>query len=442
MEKILIKDCLILPMTHDSAKVREKSAELLVSGDVATEGNRLIKVGPDGKVPQNWEPTRIISGKNFLCLPGFINCHTHAAMTLLRSYADDLPLMHWLKKRIWPVEARLTREDVYWGTVLALIEMIKSGTTTFNDMYFFMEEAAQAVEKIGIRACLARGLIGIGSQAELGLVESRELLERWQGGAGGRIKVWLGPHAPYTCPPAYLEKVLALAEEYHVGVHIHIAETMDEIDQIKKKYELTPVALLKEVGVFRYPVIAAHCVHLTEEDINCLAEHGVGVAHNPESNMKLASGIAPVVKMRRTGVTVGLGTDGAASNNNLDILEEMRTAALLHKAVNSDPLVLPASEVVLMATRDSAKALGLEKEVGVLKPGFKADLILLNLNQTHLYPRYNIVANLVYAASSHDIDTVIVDGKIVMENRKLLTIDEELVYKEVEERAKRLAAPG
>jgi len=441
MEKILIQDCLILPATHRLGK-KEKTQDLLIKGDIAIDGGRLLKVGPEGTIPSDWNPGKIINGKNFLCLPGLINCHTHAAMTLLRSYADDLPLMYWLEKKIWPIEARLTGEDVYWGTLLALIEMIKSGTTTFNDMYFYMDETAQAVEKIGMRACLARGLVGIGNQAEKGLEESRAFIEKWQEGAGGRIKVWLGPHAPYTCPPSYLKKVITLAQEYDVGIHIHVSETKDEIAQIEKKYKKTPVGYLQEIGLFQFPVLAAHCVHLTDEDINLLAESGISIAHNPESNMKLASGIAPVAKLRAAGITVGLGTDGAASNNNLDMFGEMRTAALLHKVVNEDPLVLPASEVILMATRDGARALGLENEVGMLKPGLKADLILINLNQAHLFPRHNLVAHLVYAAQGHDVDTVIIDGKVVMEHRKILTVDEELVRAEVEKRIPRLTSPG
>ncbi len=441
-EKILIKECLILPMTHQPGERRKDPGELVLNGDIAIEGDRLLKVGPEGELPPGWEPDKIINGQDLLCLPGLVNCHTHAAMTLLRSYADDLPLMYWLEKKIWPVEARLTGEDVYWGTLLALIEMIKSGTTTFNDMYFFMDEVAQAVDKVGIRACLARGLIGIGGQAERGLDESRTLIEKWQGGAGGRIKVWLGPHAPYTCPPSYLEKVLALAREYRVGIHIHVSETRDEVKQIEEQYKKTPVRYLQEIGLFQVPVLAAHCVHLTRDDIRILAESGTSVAHNPESNMKLASGIAPIKDLRAAGITVGLGTDGAASNNNLDMFEEMRTAALLHKVASEDPLTLPASEVILMATREGARALGLENETGMLKPGLKADLILVNLNRPHLCPRHNLIAHLVYAAQAHDVETVIIDGRIVMENRRILTIDEETVRREVERRARRLVSPG
>jgi 5-methylthioadenosine/S-adenosylhomocysteine deaminase len=238
-----------------------------------------------------------------------------------------------------------------------------------------------------------------------------------------------------------LKKVVALAREYGVRIHIHVSETRDEVKQIEAQYKKTPVGYLEEVGLFQVPVLAAHCVHLTRDDINLLAESGASIAHNPESNMKLASGIAPVKDLRAAGITVGLGTDGAASNNNLDMFEEMRTAALLHKVINEDPLTLPAPEVILMATREGSRALGLEKEVGMLKPGLKADLILINLEQAHLCPRHNLLAHLVYAAQAHDVDTVMIDGKVVMENRKILTVDEELVRNEVEKRAQRLIAP-
>ena len=425
---ILVKDCFILSDDRD----------LVDRGDIAIEGDHLIAVGTAGETPMGWQPEQIIDGSDHLCMPGLINCHTHVGMTLLRGYADDLSLMEWLETKIWPVEDRMTGEDVYWASLLAIIEMIKSGTTTFNDQYFYMEDVARAVAETGIRAVLARGLAGIGQSAERGLEESRSLIERWQGGASGRITVWLGPHAPYTCPPEYLERVLQLAEEFQVGLHIHISETIDEVEQIKGQYGKTPVKYLNDLGVFQFPVLAAHCVHLTDDDLALLADGRVAVAHNPESNMKLASGAAPVVAMRRAGIAVGLGTDGAASNNNLDMFEEMRSAALLQKLVNQDARALPSHEALMMATRDGARALGLENEVGVLKPGCKADLILVDLNQAHLCPRHKLVAQMVYSARGSDVDTVIIDGRLIMENRKMLTVDEETVRNEVERRAERL----
>lgn len=426
---ILIKNCYLLG---------DNPVNPVVNGDIAIAGDRLLKVGEAGELPGDWVADKVIDGKDLFCLPGLINCHTHAAMTILRSYADDLPLMYWLEQKIWPVEDRLTGDDVYWGTMLAVVEMIKSGTTTFNDMYMFMDETAQAVKQSGIRACLSRGLIGVGPSAELGLEKSRQLLDNWQGGASGRITVWLGPHAPYTCPPDYLRRVLDMARDYQTGMHIHVAETRDEIRTIQENYGKTPVAYLNDLGVFDLPVVAAHCVHLTDEDIAILADKRVAVAHNPESNMKLGSGIAPVVKLRQAGVTVGIGTDGASSNNNLDMFGEMRSAALLAKVAGEDPLSLPAVEVLSMATGEGARALRIEDQVGVLKPGYKADLIMVNLKQPHLCPRHNLVAHAVYAAEGGDVVNSIIDGKLVMENHRVLTVDEERVMEEVEAITRRL----
>lgn len=410
--------------------------QIIENGEIVTEGQRIIHVGEAGSAPDR-DYDRIIDGHGLLALPGLVNCHTHAAMTLLRSYADDLPLMQWLEEKIWPLEEKLEREDVYWGTLLCCLEMIRSGTTTFADMYFHMNQAARAVEKAGLRAVLSRGMIGAAPGADQALDYSRRFVGDWQGAAGGRITTMLGPHAPYTCPPDFMRRVIDLAGELNVGIHIHLAETRTEIEDIGRQYGKTPVALMDELGLFELPVLAAHCVHLTEEDIRILAEKRAGIAHNPESNMKLASGIAPVTALLNAGAVVGLGTDGAASNNNLDLLEEMHSAALLQKVATMDPLALPAFTALSMATVNGARALGLP-DAGLLKPGCKADLILVNLQRPHLYPRHDPVAHMVYAAHSSDVETVIVDGRILMEKRQVLTIDEEEVLFEVQKRADRL----
>jgi 5-methylthioadenosine/S-adenosylhomocysteine deaminase len=367
-----------------------------------------------------------------IAMPGFVNCHTHAAMSLLRGFADDLPLMEWLTEKIWPIEDRMTPEDIYWGTMLACLEMIKSGTTTFADMYFHMDQTARAVEKSGLRACLSRGMIGNGPNAALAVEENTSLFNDWHGQADGRITVMFGPHAPYTCSPDYLRQVADLAGKLGAGIHIHIAETLSEIEQINADYGKTPVAHLASLGLFRHNVLAAHCVHLNQSDLEILSQYNVGVAHCPESNLKLASGAAPVAELLREGVTVGLGTDGASSNNNLDLLEEMRTAALLQKMITNDPTVMPAYTALETATAGGARALGLSEETGTLKTGAKADLLLLNCKAPHLYPRHNHYANLVYAAHSADVDTVMVDGNILMENRKVLCMDEEEVLEKAQ----------
>lgn len=268
--------------------------------------------------------------------------------------------------------------------------------------------------------------------------DSRGLVEKWNNACDGRITIMLGPHAPYTCPPDYLrENVLPLAKELGVGIHIHLAETKSEFHDMTKQYGQTPVALMQEVGLFDHHVLAAHCVHLTEEDIRILAEHGVGVAHNPESNMKLASGVARVPEMLSAGIAVGLGTDGPASNNNLDMFGEIRTAALLHKVQQMDPMAVPAFQALLMGTAYGARAVGLEGIAGVLTSGHKADIILVDTDKPHLTPCYDIASNLVYSASGSDVDTVIVDGRVLMRGRKLTTLDEERIIDEVRRRAVR-----
>jgi 5-methylthioadenosine/S-adenosylhomocysteine deaminase len=431
MSKIWIKNCIIVSMVNSITD----SGPLYYVGDITIEDNLLKTVGT--KVDDDFKADTIIDGTNFVALPGFVNAHTHAAMTIFRSYADDLPLMTWLQDKIWPAEDKLTAEDVYWGSKLCILEMLLSGTTTFADMYSFMPEVAMAIEETGIRACLSRGLIDAGSNGELGLLEGEELIKNWHGKSNGRITTMLGPHAPYTCSPAYLEKVMALAEKYQVGIHIHVAETSGEFNDIKQQYGKTPVGHLNSLGLFDYPTLAAHCVHLTDEDINILHEKGVAVAHNPESNMKLASGVAPVVKLLNKGVTVALGTDGASSNNNLDMLEEMRSAALLHKATG-DPTVIYSYQALEMATKNGAKALGLEDKIGMLKPGMMADLILFDFDKPHLYPKHDILAHLVYSAQSSDVDTVIVNGKIVVQGGKPLTIDSKETCQQVQKVAERI----
>ncbi len=429
MSNILIRGVTVLTM--------ESHVRVISDGIIAIAGDCIVAVGSNDAIPAGFVAGREIDGAGMVALPGLVNCHTHAAMTLLRSYADDLPLMKWLNEKIWPLEAKMQSEDFYWGAMLCCLEMIKSGTTTFADMYFEMNQVARAVEESGMRACLSRGMVGVGPGAQKAVDESVRFVEEWHGQAGGRITTMFGPHAPYTCPPEYLKKVIELAGHYGVGIHIHVSETKDEVRQIKEGYGTTPVRHLDSVGVFETPTLAAHCVHLDKGDIKILAEKKVGVAHCPESNMKLASGISPVVEMLRSGVMVGLGTDGASSNNNLDMMEEMHSAALLQKVACCDPMVMPSFETLRMATCGGARVLDLP-DVGMLKTGMKADLILVDLRRPHLCPQHDLIAHLVYSAQSADVDTVIINGEIVMEGRQVLTIDEEKVMAEVQRCANRL----
>lgn len=452
MSRILIQKALIAPLV--TLPELTSSEQLWFTGDILIEGQYIKAVGKDlsgycsagggsgsgkeaGTLAEKGNLT-VLNGQDYLVFPGFVNCHTHAAMTMLRGYADDLPLMIWLEQKIWPRETFLEKGDIYWGSQLAVLEMLKSGTTTFADMYFYMEETAQVALEAGIRACLSRGMVGAGPNRETAVQESESLVQTWHGQGEGRISCMFGPHAPYTCPPEYLKRVMALADTYGVGLHIHLAETRQEVEDIRRQYGLRPIELMESIGLFdgRH-VLAAHCVHLAENEMAILARHQVGIAHNPESNMKLASGIAPVPQLLAHGAVVGLGTDGAASNNNLDMLEEMRSCALLHKVAQMDPTVMPAPLVLELATKRGAAALGL-KDTGSLAPGQKADLVMLKLREPHLTPLHDPIANLIYAARSTDVQTVIVDGRIVMKDRHMLTMDEERILYEAAVRGRAL----
>lgn len=405
--------------------------------DVAIEDTVIAYVGD---VPPTWQPERTVRCSDKLIAPGLVNTHTHAAMTLFRSYADDMALMDWLQKKIWPAEAKLIAQDVYWGTMLAIAEMLKAGTTTFADMYFFMDEVAKAVNQSGIRAVLSRGMSGVTPTAQQALTESEELFRTFHGSADGRITVMLGPHAPYTCPPDYLKQVVSLAEKLGAEIHIHLSETKGEVQDCLKAYGKSPIALMEELGLLVHGVLAAHCVHVSAEDIAIMQRHKVRVAHNPGSNMKLASGVAPVPAMLTAGLQVGLGTDGASSNNNLDMLEELRLAALLHKVHELDPLLIPAKTAVNMATAMGAQAVGLGDTTGRVQKGFKADLTVWNMHNLRWYPRHDRISLLTYSAGSQDAHTVIVNGRIVVDNQQLVTIDEERLLFEVQQRSMRLVS--
>lgn len=400
--------------------------------DVLTETEEEIYklVNKFTKTPKDIEAREVIDGHGKLAMPGMINTHTHIAMGLLRNYADDLELMDWLQTAIWPAEEKLNDDCIEWGTQLGIAEMIRSGTTCFSDMYFFMDTTAKVVAKTGMRAVLSRGLAGVAPSANQALIENEALFNEWHGYDNNRIKVMLGPHAPYTCPDDYLKKVVALSQKIGAQIHMHISETKTEVDGVIAQSGKTPVAHLNDLGIFDNGCLAAHCVHVTEEDMDIMKAKNVRVAHNPQSNLKLASGIAPVTKMLEKGLIVGLGTDGSASNNNADMLEEVRLAALLHKGNTYDPKAIPALEALKMGTVYGAKALDYQN-LGVIEKGYMADIVLYDVSGLHWMPRYNDIASLVYAANSSDTDTVIINGKVVMKDKELLTIDEERLKSEV-----------
>lgn len=403
-------------------------------GFLAVEGEKILSVGETE--PPNWVPDRRVEASNRLILPGLVNAHTHAPMSLLRGYADDLVLQDWLFQKIFPVEERMTPEDIYWGTLLSLAEMTRSGVTTYADMYIHMDRVARATVEAGLRASLARGLSD--RSGERGIAESRALHAEWNGAGAGRITIMLGPHAVYTCNPGFLAKVAEVAGELDLPIHIHLAENRQEVEDCLKAYGVSPVELARRAGIFERPVLLAHGVHLTQDEIEFLAGTKTSVAHNPLSNQKLASGIAPVAPMLRSGLTVALGTDGPASSNTLDILEAGRHATLLQKIATGDPTALPAPEVVRMATTSGAKALGLDGAVGRIEPGFQADLIVIDLDRPHLCPTTDPSSLLVYAARADDVEAVYVAGRALMEKRKLLVLDEELILRECRRRASRL----
>jgi 5-methylthioadenosine/S-adenosylhomocysteine deaminase len=429
MAGILITGALIIPM--------DEGRPDYFTGDLLVEKDRIAAVSDKPGSVDRSRAGRIIDGRNLVLMPGLINTHGHAAMTLFRGYADDLPLKEWLEAKIWPLEANLQGDDVYWGAMLSIAEMLKGGTTTFTDMYFFMDRVAAAAAESKIRAVLARGLIGVGGGSENSLREAEELFENWHGAAGGRISITLGPHAPYTCPPAFLRRVMALADRTGLPLQIHLSETAGEVRDCLQEHGCSPVQLMNRLGLLAYNVIAAHCVHLDERDIAVLAENKVGVAHNPGSNLKLGSGIAPAAALLSAGVKVGLGTDGAASNNNLDLLEEVRLAALLAKGAAREPTLIPAKTALQMATAGGAAVLSLP-DTGRLKEGFKADIAGFDLAAPHMAPLHDPLAQLVYAATAGDASLVLVDGEVLVENKELTFLDETKICAEASRRAYRL----
>jgi 5-methylthioadenosine/S-adenosylhomocysteine deaminase len=436
-QSLLIRGATIVTMNDER--------EIIPDGELLIEKGRITSVGRACDPPVGWRQSkaeRVINATGRAVLPGLINAHNHAAMSLFRGYADDLPLMRWLEDRIWPLEAKLAPEDVYWGTALAVLEMIRGGTTSFADMYFYMDQVAEVVRKTGVRAVLSRGLVGSGPEGVTALEDTRKFAAEWHKGAGGRVRVAVGPHAPYTCPPDYLKQVAAAARELELPVHIHVAETRDEVETIHNTYGATPVQYLERCGLFDgLRVTAAHCVHLSDSDIRILADRKVRVVSCPGSNLKLAAGVAPLAKLIAAGVCVGLGTDGPASCGALDMWEQMRLGANLQKAATGEADVITAYEALNMATRGGARALGLDGLVGAIIPGMIADVIVVNLERAHMYPPHDVVSSLVYAGHPEDVETVIVAGEPVMEERLVLNMDEREVLATSAERARRLAAP-
>jgi 5-methylthioadenosine/S-adenosylhomocysteine deaminase len=424
-------------VTMDAART------ILSEGSVAVRGDSIVAVGPQTEIDSKYKGAQTIDARGRLVLPGFINGHTHVPMTLFRGLHDDVTLNDWLYKYVFPAEAKNVNEEfVRWGTRLAAAEQIRSGVTTFADMYYFEDAVAEETKAAGMRGVLGETFIDFPApdnktHAEA-LAYTERFLQRWQGDA--LIHAAPAPHSIYTCSKQTLQDAAALARKYHAPILIHVSEMKKEWEDSEKKNSFSPVAYLDKLGVLGRDVVAAHCIFVDEADRKILAAKQVGCVHNPSSNMMLASGVSPVPEMRASGIAVGLGTDGpAGSNNDLDVMEEMDLAAKLAKITKMDPLALNAKAVVEMATIDGARALHMEKEIGSLEAGKKADVVVISLDEPNAVPMYDIYAQLAYALKGSDVETVIIGGRVVMRNRKLLTVNEEEVLGRAREYRKSVA---
>ena len=419
-----------LVITNATVVTVDGARRILAPGAVAIDGTDIVGVDTPAAIAAAFQPRQTIDGTGQIVMPGLINTHGHAPMVLFRGLGSDLNLMDWLQQYIFPAEAKLvTPAFVRTGTQLAALEMIRSGTTTFTDMYYFEEEVARAASEAGLRGVLAETIVKFpvpgAKTPEEGLARNERFIKAWKGNA--LITPAVAPHALYTLEPATLKACRALADKYGVPLIIHLAETRAEVDTALTLGNATPTQYLEKVGLWGPRTLAAHGVWVSAEDMTLLKAAGVAVSHNPESNMKLASGTAPIVDYQAAGITVGLGTDGAASNNDLDMFEAMKFAAFLQKLARNDPRVLPAPTVLDMATRDGAAALGLGAKVGSLEVGKRADVIMVDVRGPRQTPMYDPVAHLVYSAHGDDVTTTIVDGKVLMRDRKVLTLDETAV---------------
>jgi 5-methylthioadenosine/S-adenosylhomocysteine deaminase len=428
-----------LIVTNAIVVTMDGAGRVLSPGALAIEGRDIVAVDTPSAIAAGYRAKDSIDARGAVVMPGLINTHTHAPMVLYRGLADDLALMDWLQKYIFPAEAKTVNPAfVRAGTRLAALEMIRSGTTTYADMYYFEEEIARVTKAAGLRGVLGQTIIKFpvpdARTPEEGLSRTERFIREFV--ADDLIVPAVAPHAMYTLEAETLKGARELANRHHVPVILHLAETQDEVKIAAEQHKATPVGYLESLGFFGPRTLAAHTVHLTSRDIDILKQRGVGVSHNPESNMKLASGTAPVPALRRAGVPVGLGTDGAASNNDLDMFEAMRQAALLHKLQSGDPRTLPAADVLAMATREGAAALGMEKIIGSLEPGKRADLIVVSMSAARQTPMYDPLSHLVYTTRGDDVRTTIVNGKILMREGKVLTLNEPAVLAE----ARKLAA--
>lgn len=425
----------------DHVLTMDKHFTIFKKGAVAVDNGRIASVGADDDILRRYSSKQIIGGEGFVAFPGLINTHTHSPMVYFRGLADDLPLKEWLEEHIWPAEKKwLSPEFVADASELAYLEMLKSGITSCNDMYFYGNEIAATAKKIGMRASVGAGILdfptGTAQNADEYLAKAEAFIMKWKDDR--LVTPCIAPHSAYACSPDTLKKAKAMSEKYSVRLHIHLSETEWEVGELVTLYKSRPVAFLDSIGFFDKNVTAAHCIWLEDEEIEILARRGVSVAHCMESNLKLASGFAPVVSMLAQGIRVTFGTDGAASNNDLNILSEMSTTAKVHKALAKDPTVLSAQRVMLMATRWGAEALGLGELTGSIEKGKAGDIVLADVRKPHMTPMYDLYSSIVYSMNAADIDSVIVDGKPVLKGRKLATGDEQSILHRAAEWGRRI----
>ncbi|HYL69203.1 MAG TPA: amidohydrolase [Candidatus Limnocylindria bacterium] len=432
-----------LVITGGTVVTMDGQRRVIADGAVAVQGDSIVAVGSSTEINSRYEATKKIDAHGAIVMPGLINGHAHAAMSLFRGIADDLSLDDWLRKYIFPAEARNVDENfVVWGTRLGILEMLRGGITTYADMYYFEDAVARVTKEAGMRGVLGETIIDFPAPDNKTLAEAyaytQKFLDHWKGDP--LITAAAAPHSIYTCSEKTLQDSAALARKNGAPILIHIAEAPFELEQSRAKHGLTPVAYLERAGVLGPNVVGAHCIWVDAGDISILAHFNVGCIHNPSSNMKTASGVMPVIDMLAAGEAIGLATDGAASNNNLDLFEEMDLAAKLQKISRRDPRALPAQQVVEMATLTGARALHLEKQIGSLEASKKADLIIVDTGAPHAVPMYNAYSEIVYALKASDVRTVVIAGKIVMEDRRMLTLDEKEILAKAEEYKKKIEA--
>ncbi|MCL4299360.1 MAG: amidohydrolase [Anaerolineae bacterium] len=428
MYDLIIHDCHILTPTNNIQR----------NYDLVIDAGKIVDLQPTGQVDLG-QAHELLEGRAMLAMPGLINTHAHVPMVIFRGLAEDVSIERWFNEFMWPLESNLVEEDVYWGMLLGLVEMIEAGITTVADHYFYMDQAAKAVEQAGARAVL--GWAVFGSQGYGALDQTAAFVERWQGQAGGRITTWMAPHAPYTCDDDFLRATVAHAERLGVGIHLHAAEEMGQTQASLQKRGLTPIQVLAQTGVLDVPLIIAHGCGLLPQDIDLLRQAAapVGIAHAPKTYLKLGMGLTPILPLREAGIPVGLATDGAVSNNTLDIFESLRLMAMLQKHEARNPEIMTIPQALEIATRSSAAVVGLADKIGQITPGYLADVILVDLSAAHHQPLHSLTASLVYNTRASDVQTVIVNGEIIMRDRRILTLDKAEIIRRVNRSMERLA---